>query len=81
MLRLPTRLDGMKLANHAAKFFGDVARREMVLDAKVDLEGAASVLWWDHRFAVHVESHVVVDPVFLDVIDQENRSQIEVFLS
>ncbi|XVE59591.1 hypothetical protein DITRI_Ditri05aG0058000 [Diplodiscus trichospermus] len=80
LLKLPTRLDGVELAHHAGKFFADVAKREMVLDAKVDIDGTAKVLWWDHRFNVHVDSHVTVDPVFLDVIDQENNSQLEIFL-
>ncbi|KAI6669813.1 hypothetical protein NL676_004698 [Syzygium grande] len=82
LLRLPARLDGLELARrHAGRFFADVARREMVLDAEVDVAGVARVLWWDHRFRVHVESHVTVDPVFLDVIEQENRSELEVFLA
>ncbi|KAK4780146.1 hypothetical protein SAY87_016252 [Trapa incisa] len=80
LLRLPARLDGMELAHHAAKFLADVARREMVLEARVMIEGTAKVLWWNHRFKVHVESHVTVDPVFLDVIDQENRSELDVFV-
>ncbi|KAB2015225.1 hypothetical protein Goshw_006410 [Gossypium schwendimanii] len=81
VLKLPTRLDGVELAHHAGKFFADVAKREMVLDAKVDIGGKAKVLWWGHRFKVHVDSHITVDPVFLDVIDQENRSQLEIFLA
>lgn len=80
LLKLPARLDGLELAHHAAKFLADVARREMVLEAKVEIEGTAKVLWWEHRFKVHVESHVTVDPVFLDIIDQENRSDLEVFV-
>lgn len=79
LLRLPTRLDGLELTQHATRFLADVARREMVLDAAVDLDGVAKVLWWEHRFKIHVDSRVVVDPVFLDVIDQENKSQMELF--
>ncbi|KAF4379768.1 hypothetical protein CsatB_027975 [Cannabis sativa] len=79
MLRLPARLDGLQLAQHASKFLSDVAKREMLLDASVDIGGTAKVLWWDHRFKVHVDSRVTVDPVFLDVIDQENRSELDVF--
>lgn len=81
LLKLPTRLDGVELAHHAGKFFADVAKREMLLDAKVDIGGKAKVLWWDHKFNVHVDSHVTVDPVFLDVIDQENKSQLELFVA
>lgn len=79
LLRLPARLHGMELANHAARFVADVAKREMEIDAAVDIGGTAKVLWWDHKFKVHVDSRVTVDPVFLDVIDQENRSELEVF--
>ncbi|XP_031112485.1 uncharacterized protein LOC116016386 [Ipomoea triloba] len=81
MIRLPARLSGLELAHHAKSFLADVARREMVLDAAVDIEGAAKLLWWDHRFKVHVDSHVTVDPIFLDVIDQENQSHMELLLA
>ncbi|KAK9127811.1 hypothetical protein Syun_016608 [Stephania yunnanensis] len=39
LLHLPARLDGLELAHHGVKFLADVAKREMVLDAKVDIEG------------------------------------------
>ncbi|CAN8277792.1 unnamed protein product [Cochlearia groenlandica] len=81
LLRLPARLDGMELAQHARKFLADVAKREMKLEAKVDIEGAAKVLWWDHGFKVHVDSFITVDPVFLDVISQENISKMDLFLA
>lgn len=79
LLRLPARLDGLQLAHHAARFVADLARREMLLDAAVDISGSAKVLWWDHKFKVHVGSRITVDPVFLDVIDQDNTSELEVF--
>lgn len=83
ILRLPARLSGLELlAYHAKRFLSDVASREMVLDAAVDVDGAARVLGlWDHRFRVHVDSHLSVDPVFLDVIEQENKSEMELFLT
>ncbi|CAL5357192.1 unnamed protein product [Camellia sinensis] len=81
LLTLPARLSGLELAHHATQFIADVSRREMVLDAAVDIEGAAKVLWWDHKFKIHVDSHIVVDPVFLDVIDQENKSDLDVFVA
>ncbi|XP_004140159.2 uncharacterized protein LOC101218134 [Cucumis sativus] len=81
VLRLPARLDGLKLAHHGSRFISDVAKREMVLDASVDIGGFARVLWWSHKFKVHVDSHLTVDPVFLDVLDQENTSQLELFLN
>ncbi|KAL5997371.1 hypothetical protein ACLOJK_008301 [Asimina triloba] len=80
IIRLAARLDGIQLAHHAAKFVSDLANREMVLDAAVDIEGRAKVVWWEHKFRAHVSSHVVVDPVFLDVIDQENRSEVELLV-
>lgn len=77
-LQLSARLSGLKLAKHGKRFMSDVGKREMVLDSKVDISGAAKVLWWDHKFKLHVDSRVVVDPVFLDVIDQDNKSQLDV---
>ncbi|EYU36060.1 hypothetical protein ABFS82_14G232300 [Erythranthe guttata] len=77
MLRLPARLSGLQLAQNGKKFLADVARREMVLDSTVDISGAAKVLWWNHKFKVHVDSHVIVDPLFFDVIDQENNSKLD----
>ncbi|KAI9074411.1 hypothetical protein K1719_043605 [Acacia pycnantha] len=79
LLHLPARLNGLELAHHASRFVADVAKREMVLDAAVDISGTAKVLWWEHKFKVHVDSHVTVDPLFLDVIDQENSSELDVF--
>ncbi|KAL5579768.1 hypothetical protein UlMin_015697 [Ulmus minor] len=79
LLRLPAKLNGLQLAHHAARFVADVTRREMVLHAAVDIGGTARVLCWDHKFKVHVDSHVTVDPLFLDVIDQENKSALDIF--
>ncbi|KAB1223133.1 hypothetical protein CJ030_MR2G024848 [Morella rubra] len=79
MLRLPAQLHGLELAHHASRFVADVAKREMVLDAAADIEGTAKVLWWDHKFKLHVESRVTVDPVLIDVIYQENTSELEVY--
>ncbi|PIN01354.1 hypothetical protein CDL12_26136 [Handroanthus impetiginosus] len=81
LLRLPARLSGLQLAHHAKKFLADVGRREMVLDSTVDISGAAKVMCWGHKFKVHVDSHVIVDPVYLDVIDQENQSKLELFVN
>ncbi|KAG6384174.1 hypothetical protein SASPL_156029 [Salvia splendens] len=47
----------------------------------VDIAGTAKVLWWNHGFRVHVDSHVIVDPVYLDVIGQENKSKLELFVN
>ncbi|GAA0186137.1 hypothetical protein LIER_33425 [Lithospermum erythrorhizon] len=81
VVKLPARLDGLKLASQMKQFVADVAKREMVMDASVEIEGVAKVLWWDHKFKVHVNSHVIVDPVFLDIIHQENVSEMEVFVT
>ncbi|PIA59169.1 hypothetical protein AQUCO_00400200v1 [Aquilegia coerulea] len=81
LIKLNGRLDGIELAHHAKKFLADVAKREMVLDAAVDIEGTAKVLLWSHAFKVHVDSHIVVDPVFLDIIQQENKSALELFVA
>ena len=80
LLRLPARLDGVQLTHNAVKFLTDVARREMVLDATVDIGGTAKVLWWHHKFMVRVDSRITVDPVFLDVNDQKNAAEMEVSL-
>lgn len=45
----------------------------------VGIAGTARLMWLNHNFMVHVDSHVTVDSVFLDVIDQENTSELEVF--
>ncbi|XP_010248434.1 PREDICTED: uncharacterized protein LOC104591335 [Nelumbo nucifera] len=79
VLRLRARLHGLELAQHSPQLLADVARREMVLDAAGEVGGTANLLWWGTRFKLHVESHLVVDPVSLDVVDQENRSEIELF--
>ncbi|KAF9594406.1 hypothetical protein IFM89_031008 [Coptis chinensis] len=80
VIKLAGRLSGLELAHHAKKFLADVAKREMELDAAVDIQGTAKVLCWSHGFKVHVDSHIVVDPVFLDVIEQENKSQLQLFV-
>ncbi|KAK6926566.1 Late embryogenesis abundant protein, LEA_2 subgroup [Dillenia turbinata] len=77
LLKLPARLDAIELAHHGKKFLADVKRREMELDAAVDIAGDAKLLWWNHRFKVHVDSNIVVDPVFLEVVDQENKAQLQ----
>lgn len=80
LLRLPARLDGLDLAQHAKQFISDVAKRRMILDAEVDICGWAKAILWDQKFKVHVDSHIVVDPLLLDVIDQENKSRMELFV-
>ncbi|KAL9228591.1 hypothetical protein vseg_004151 [Gypsophila vaccaria] len=83
LIKLPARLSGAELvANHKKSFMGDVARREMEIVAKVVVEGVAKLgWWWDHRFRVHVQSRVAVDPVYLDVIEQDNKSEMDLFVT
>ncbi|KAK9734565.1 hypothetical protein RND81_04G148800 [Saponaria officinalis] len=78
LLRLPARLNGLELAQHAKRFVGDVAKREMVLNADVDICGWVKAYVWDPKFKVHVDSRIVVDPVLLDVVDQENESTLRI---
>ncbi|KAI3672528.1 hypothetical protein L6452_38617 [Arctium lappa] len=81
VLHLPARLSSKELALHVVQVVADVRKREMVLDATMYIEGVARLGWWGHRFKVHVDSHMIVDPVFLDVIDQENKSDMDLFVA
>ncbi|CAA6667595.1 unnamed protein product [Spirodela intermedia] len=81
VLRLPARLPGLELAHHAKALLAAAVRREMTLRATVDIVGTARVLFWVHPFSVHVESHVVVDPIHLDVIEEESRSETQLLLT
>ncbi|KAJ3691623.1 hypothetical protein LUZ61_020787 [Rhynchospora tenuis] len=81
ILQLAARLDGLEMAHHARAILADVARRNMVLDSTVDIKGFAQVWWWAHKFSVHVDSHVVVDPVFLEVVEQQNHSETQVYFA
>ncbi|KAL6662003.1 hypothetical protein ACP70R_001387 [Stipagrostis hirtigluma subsp. patula] len=81
LLHLPARLDGVELAHHARAILSDVARRHMELDAAVQITGEAAVLLWSRRFSVRIDSHIVVDPVFLEVIEQDNRSEMQLYLT
>ncbi|KAH9621372.1 hypothetical protein KSS87_002022 [Heliosperma pusillum] len=78
LLRLPARLSGAELAQHAKRFIGDVAKREMTINADVDICGWAKAFVWGPKFKVHVDSRIVVDPLLLDVVDQENESRLQI---
>lgn len=80
LLRLQARLNGQVLAQHAKRFIGDVTKREMVIDSEVDICGWTKVILWGPKFKVHVDSRIVIDPVMLDVIDQENESRLQLFV-
>ncbi|GJN04264.1 hypothetical protein PR202_ga21797 [Eleusine coracana subsp. coracana] len=80
LLHLPARLDAVELAHHARDILADAARRQMELDTEVEIAGEAAVLFWSRRFSVRINSHITVDPVFLDVIKQDNRSEMQLYL-
>ncbi|KAH9559087.1 hypothetical protein CY35_06G041300 [Sphagnum magellanicum] len=77
VMEVPTKLDGLEMTNHLKDLFADVAKREMMLHSLVTIAGSAVVWKWKHNFEVHVDSDLKVDPVFLDVLDQENRVHLE----
>ncbi|CAL5000310.1 unnamed protein product [Urochloa decumbens] len=81
LLHLPARLDGVELAHRARSILSDVARRHMELDAAVEIAGEAAVLLWSRPFSVRIDSHITVDPVFLEVVEQENRSEMQLYLA
>ena len=81
LLHLPARLDAMEMAHNAGAILADVARRKMELDAVVEIVGEATVLLWPRRFSVRIDSHIVVDPVFLEVVEQDNRSEMQLLLT
>jgi hypothetical protein len=81
LLHLPARLDGVELAHHARAILSDVARRHMELDAAVEIAGEAAVLLWSRPFSVRIDSHITVDPVFLEVVEQENHSEMQLYLA
>jgi LEA14-like dessication related protein len=77
VMEVPAKLDGLEMTNHLKDLFADVAKREMMLHSVVTIAGSAVVWKWKHNFEVHVDSDLKVDPVFLDVLDQENRVHLE----
>jgi hypothetical protein len=81
LLHLPARLDGVELAHHARGILADAARRHMELDAAVEIAGEAAVFLWSRRFSVRINSHITVDPVFLEVIEQDSRSEMQLYLT
>lgn len=77
VLDVPCKLDGLELTNHVKDLFADVGRREMNLHSVVTIAGWARVCNWTHNFEVHVTSEIKVDPIFLNIIDQENKVEME----
>ncbi|KAL2610660.1 hypothetical protein R1flu_029233 [Riccia fluitans] len=77
VIYVPCKLDGLEMTNHVKDLFKDVTKREMTLHSVVTIAGRARVWKWTHNFEVHVTSDIKVDPIFLDVIEQENKVEME----
>ncbi|CAN6439165.1 unnamed protein product [Victoria cruziana] len=80
ILHLPATLSGLEIAHQLAALASDLARREMELAAEMRIKGSANLLAWAHRFQVDVHSRIKVDPLLLDVVEQENRSHLQLTL-
>uniref|UniRef100_A0A0D6R2Z7 Water stress and hypersensitive response domain-containing protein n=1 Tax=Araucaria cunninghamii TaxID=56994 RepID=A0A0D6R2Z7_ARACU len=77
ILEVPAKMDGLEATQHLKDLAKDVAKREMTIRAVVTIEGSAWMWKWGHRFAVRVDSEIKVDPILLDVIEQENKVHLE----
>ncbi|CAM6099970.1 unnamed protein product [Calypogeia fissa] len=77
VLEVPCKLDGLEMTNHVTDLFKDVTKREMNLHSVVTIAGRARLWKWTHNFEVHVTSEIKVDPIFLNIIDQENKVEME----
>jgi len=76
VIEVPAKLDGLKMTNHVKDLFQDVTKREMVMNSVVTIAGDAVVWKLKHHFEVKVNSDIKVDPVFLNVLDQDNRVEM-----
>lgn len=77
ILELPARLDGLEVTNQVAGFIEDVSRREMELLSLVTISGNANMWPIKHSFKIHVRSEIKVDPIFLDVKEQDNQVKMD----
>lgn len=77
ILEVPAKIAGVDVTQHLKDLVTDVRRREMDLRSVVNIKGSAWLWKWGHKFEVVVESHIKVDPIFLDVIEQDNRVRLE----
>jgi len=77
VIEIPAKLDGLKMTEHVAELFQDVKKREMVMNSVVTIAGDAIVWKIRNHFEVKVNSDIKVDPVFLKVLDQDNRVEME----
>lgn len=77
VIEIPAKLDGLKMTEHVTELFQDVTKREMVMNSVVTIAGDAIVWKIKNHFEVKVNSDIKVDPVFLKVLDQDNRVKME----
>lgn len=77
VLEVPAKLDGLEMTNHLKDLISDIRKREMTLHSVVTIKGNARLWKWTHRFEVLVKSNIKVDPIFLDVLEQENNVHME----
>lgn len=77
VLDVTAKLDGLEMTNHLKQLLLDVRNREMTLHSVVTIKGNARLWKWTHRFEVYVNSNIKVDPIFLDVLEQENNVHME----
>ncbi|RLN04465.1 hypothetical protein C2845_PM13G25790 [Panicum miliaceum] len=72
---------GAPRRRRSRSIISDVARRHMELEATVEIPGKAAVLLWSRPFSVRIDSHITVDPIFLEVVEQENSSEMQLYLA
>lgn len=77
VIEVPAKLDGLEMTKNLKELLGDVRKREMCMKSVVTIKGHARLWKWTHKFEVHVESNIKVDPIYMDVIDQENKVNME----
>jgi hypothetical protein len=61
----------LKLAHNTGAILANAARRHMEMDASVEIAGGCRVGLLVPPLFVRIDSHIVVRPVFLKVIEQE----------
>ncbi|KAI5075059.1 hypothetical protein GOP47_0011020 [Adiantum capillus-veneris] len=77
VIQVQAKLDGQKMTKNLKELLTDVRKREMCMKSVVTIKGHARLWKWTHDFVVHVESTIKVDPVYLVVIDQDNKVHME----
>eukprot|EP00850_Spirogloea_muscicola_P012909 SM000085S23259 [mRNA] locus=s85:367464:368379:+ [translate_table: standard] len=77
VMELPCKLDGLEISSHMLALISDVAARKMTIHSLVTISGEAHLLFLRHTFKIYVDSDLDIDPVMLNVLDQENRVNLE----